>query len=199
MIVGEILRVVPEFTAPAASVGNMVFHYELQGEGATDEDVLSAMEDFYDNEIGPAWAAIGAQSAELTRILLDIVNEDGTVNRNIGQATIGLSGSNSSQVLPAADSALVSAPTQYPKIRGRKYIPYMGTPNLDNGAWTATMLGLMASFLAEYVDEVSAGGTAVLVPGVRSTSREEFVPFLGSGSLRGLPKTQRRRQQNVGS
>lgn len=201
MLIGEILRMAVYYGAANSSVPQNVFVFELQGADVPDATVLTSMSLWIEEEWHPDWSDIASNEVTIDAITLDILNPDGTVERNIGSdAFTGLAGDVISDNDSAAVAAYMQADTAIPKTRGRKYVPGIADTRIENGLINAVTLAQMVVLAATYVTERDlVGGTAQLVPGVLSRTLAQFVPFLQAISVTDVPAYQRRRKPNVGS
>jgi len=197
--IGEVIRLTMFYTAPAASVAENVFHFVVAVEAIDDEDILPLMVNFTEDQWAPSWDSLASIEAELDIINADVMNLDGTVNRNLGQFGINLPGTDNSSVLPAANSGYLNAATALPKARGSKYVPFMSEGSVSAGSFDPAALVDLAFLLAIYVTTQSSGGAGVLIPGILSKTLQVFEEFNQTGLIRDEPAYQRRRKLNVGS
>jgi hypothetical protein len=198
MAIGEVIRLAAHFTHLAGSVGMMVFWYEAVA-NVSDEDTLAELGAHLLGEILPRWAEVADADAQATHADVDVVNLNGTVDRNLGVVALSLDGDISGQVMPAGVAAMVQAYTNIPTSRGKKYLPYISEATVDEGYLNAGALTSLALFLLEYLLVLEFGLADSWRPGVLSRTLEEFVAFDGSGSVTDVPAYQRRRKPNVGS
>jgi len=198
MVVGEILRAVVSYEGLNSGIAQNVFWYILQDSNADDADVVTRVVAHINDDWGPDWAVLGGNSATLTEVELDIINNDGTVDRNLGAEDIDIDGTGGTEHVSAGVAALLTIPTPEPKARGRKYIPLLAETNVTNGAWSGAALAALATMLADYLVDLGGLSGAVLAAGVLSKTQEVFIEFLPSGNVRGIPAYQRRRRPGVG-
>lgn len=196
---GEIIRVVLYYTAPNASVAQTVHWYQLDGGDADDDDIMDTLQSWGQLVWGADWDDSASQDALLDYLEADVINTDGTVQRNMGFRDLNIAGTVADPISAAQIAALVTSQTAIPKVRGRKYIPFFADAQLIGGSWTAGALADIAALLADYFEPIIIAGATQLVAGVLSTVTAEFIELIQGGNVRGLPKTQRRRYANVGS
>ena len=197
--IGEVIRLTMFYVAPAASVAENVFHFVVGTEAIEDEDILPILTSFTEDQWIPGWEQLGSVDSELDLINADVMNLDGTVNRNLGQFGINAPGLENTGVLPAANAGYLNAATSLPKARGSKYVPFVSEGTIDNGSFNASALVELALLLAVYVTTISSGGSGVLIPGILSKTLQVFEEFNQTGLIRDEPAYQRRRKLNVGS
>jgi len=195
----EIVRSVFYYSWPGSSEVLNVFFHQYVGTGDDDDDVLSAVATYAGNDWGDLWKTLAPANGSLTHIELDVLETDGTVDRNLGTATINEVGTVASDASAAAVSALLIGNTADATIRGRKFVPGPVESQVVGGIINSATMVILTNLLAQYLDDIIVTGTNVLVPGVLSRKLTDFVPFAGSGQTSDIPAYQRRRKPNVGS
>lgn len=199
MLVNEIIRCVISYTGANASIAQTVHWYTLTGQAEDDQDVFDRVEAWATDDWGVRWQDHGAAVADLTTLAVDVINNDGTVARNIGDVLIGLEGNISAQQTSAAVGALLTGLTGTPKIRGRKYVPFWNENSVDNGKWGVAAMVTLTAMAADYVVDLGGMTGGLLESGVLSRVDELFHIFLPVGTADDIPCYQRRRKPNVGS
>lgn len=201
MIVGEILRLAVEYVAAHTGIMLTVHTYQLTTGPVTDTEVLESIGGWVENVWHGSWSDLASNEVTIDGWQAEILNTDGTVNRFIGLDTgLVLAGDVIGDPDPAAVSAFMQASTAVPKTRGRKYIPGVADPRIENGVLNATTLSQLAALALVYVAERSvSAGAGILTAGVLSRTLQQFVPFQGSVVVTNVPAYQRRRKPNVGS
>lgn len=195
----ENLRVVCRYSAPNSSEMLCVHMYQYTGAGDTDADVLTAVTSFFTDEWGPDWQDMASDDLSFDEIELDVLKDNGEVKRNIGSAAIGLAGTNLSDMSPSGVAALLTADTDLPKQRGRKYVPGLYEAGIVDGLITAAEIAKLVLLVLEYLDDITGILAGVLKPGVLSRTLGDFKNFVSSGAVTDVPSYQRRRKPNVGS
>lgn len=195
----ENLRVVCRYSAPNSSEILNVHMYQYTGAGDTDADVLTACQTFFEDEWGPDWVSLASQELTFEEIELDVLKDNGEVKRNIGSAIIGLAGGDANDMMPSGVAALLSADTDLPKQRGRKYIAGLGDNGIVDGLIVAGKIATLVLLALEYLDDITGILAGTLSPGVLSRTLTTFKPFIASGAVTDVPAYQRRRKPNVGS
>lgn len=196
---GEILRVVCRYSAPNSSEHLCVHWYEYSGPGDTDADVLNSCDVFFRTEWGPDWQQSASEDYDFDEIELDVINLDGTVKRNIGSAPASLPGLHTSDMEPPGCAMLLTADTDTPKQRGRKYVPGLSEASVEDGLINAARIASLVLLTLEYLDTITQGLAGDLEPGVLSRTLATFKQFISSGAVTDVPAYQRRRKPNVGS
>jgi len=197
--VGEIIRLTMRYSGPAASEMQNIFHYVVDVADTTDTDVLDTLEAWSVADWWGAWNNLAAVGVTLEDASVDVVNVNGTVVRAIGSFLIGLAGLEPGSVASAAVSGYILLKTLFPKVRGIKYLPGVAESVIQDGEFNAAGIATLAFCLIQYADTLPAAGSTELIPGVPSTSKATFVPFLDTGIVESIPAYQRRRKPNVGS
>lgn len=197
--VNDIIRVALHYTGSNASEVLNVFWYQLTIDSLANASLMDILEDYLTDVWGDAWADFAAQSFSMDFFEVDIINPDGTVNRNIGERTLDIDGTVVGDGLPAVVSGYMYASTAVPKARGSKYVPGIAELNTSNGVLSAGAVADLSLMLIGYLATLTTGGSALIVPGVLSRPLEAFVPFTAQGLVNDIPAYQRRRKPNVGS
>jgi hypothetical protein len=198
--VGDIIRLVVEYSIPGASTVLNVFHWLIVDGGPDSPDIIDDFEDWVTNVWGPDWTDLAASVASIIGLALDIVDTEGHVLENIGAETLAIAGGVGGEIGVAAASAFMKADTALPKTRGTKYIPGLGEGNLTDGILTVETLGDVALLFLDYISlYIGAVSGARYSPGVVSRTLTEFIEFEGGGYFTDVPAYQRRRKPGVGS
>lgn len=197
-LANEILRVALHYAQPNAGDIMNVFHFQLDGVVGDDEEVLYDVAIWIDEEWGDTWKVLACSACELTSWECDIMNEDGTVNRNLGAGLLNTVGTVGGEVQAAASSGYLLVYTPIPKARGSKYVPGVPEASVANGKIDATGLSRLAALLLIYMLEWTGPLGLTLTPGVLSKTLGVFVQFSASGLVDDLPAYQRRRKAGVG-
>lgn len=199
ILANEIVRAVLSYTAPNTSVMQNVFYYQLQLGDLANDSMMDILEDYFTDVWGDSWAVLAPTNATLESFSVDILNTDGTVDRNIGERDLSIPGTAGVSVSPAAVAGYFYASTTVPKARGSKYVPAISESVIDAGVFNATGITELSLMLIGYLADLVSGGSARLVPGVLSRPLEAFVEFTAQGLVNDVPAYQRRRKPNVGS
>lgn len=197
--IGELVRVVLEFTAPGASNAQNVFIYKLEDQDVDEGDLISDVGTYFSGHYLADWQDLAAEAAQAINIYFDVLNNDGTVNRNIGQTALAVDGGEAFQVNSAAVSAFAYVPTTRIKSLLKKFVPFLAESVITDGTLTAGALATMVLLLLDLSDQIAISGGGNLQPGIRSTTDDTFYPTIGGGYITDIPAYQRRRKQNVGS
>lgn len=199
MEIGELVRVALSYSHPNGSVAQNVFLYELVTAAATDAAVVTAIDDWVTTDWGPDWETLGNDLCVLFQSDIDIINTDGTVDRNIGQETYNIAGNEAGESLSPAVSCYMQATTALAKVLGKKYVPYIGSSVINEGLLSSGAVAAMVLLFAEYILDLTPAGGGTLEAGVLSRTAQVFRKFNGGGSVTDVPAYQRRRKPGVGS
>jgi len=194
--IGEIVRIAIHYSGNNAGDVMNVFHFEITAGTGNDSDLMGDVEEFVIDSWVARWQLMASQGYTCENYEVDIINPDGTVNRNVGGDTVGVDGTVSGDALPAQCAYWMMAYTGVPKARGSKYVPGATETEVANGALTTGALADLALLLAIYL--LPQGSVFTLTPGVLSRVLEAFIPFIISGQIETLTATQRRRKVGVG-
>jgi hypothetical protein len=197
--VGEIIRVALHYSAPNTSDALNVFWYQLSDNDESDEDILDDLDTYFTSGWGTVWDDLASADWTMDFIEVDVINTDGTVSRNIGQALTPVTGTRAEDMEPSAVCGLLVADTSDPTKRGRKYVPGAGEDNIADGLWQSTAVTTLLALLAAYILDIPVGVSGVLTAGILSRVSSAFEGFVGSGQTTDVPAYQRRRKPNVGS
>lgn len=198
MNTSEIARVTVSYGMEGGSTAQNVFHMQLASGSVSDAVALADIANWVDAGWVDEWDNIASAGAYCEGFTADIMNDDGTVNRNLGgELFSGRDGAVVEDIEPAAVSYFMYAPTANPKIRGRKFIPGVAETTVDNGLVDAATLTALID-LAEYFTNTYVNGPNSYAMGVLSTVLNQFVPFTESYVISDVPAYQRRRKPGVG-
>ncbi len=197
--IGEIVRVVISYGSPGASIAQNVFYFECQDSSADEATALADVTALFAANYLDAWKDMTDTSVDAFLLEMDIVNGDGTVDRNIGDSDPDVQGTATSEVLPAACSGYMQANTERSNSLGRKFVPFMIEAFQTDGFWDAGATAALALMLSDWMTVLIVDTTASLIPGVVSRVTQAFLEFTGSGYITNVPAYQRRRKPTVGS
>jgi len=197
--IGDIVRAVVSYSAPNSSVAQSVFYFELTGGTESDQNVHDAISAALVANWLAEWDNVGSTLAEAFLIETDIINGDGTVDRDLSSDEISVFGTVVGQLLASATSAYLQADSERGKSKGKKYIPFLTEVALADSKWVAGTMTVIAAMLVDYLNPIAVAGPAILLPGVLSRVTQTFQQFLGTGYTVDIPAYQRRRKINVGS
>lgn len=197
--VGEIVRLVLSYGSPGASIAQNVFYFECQASSADEATTLADMTTHMTNNWLAQWKTISEAAVDCFLLEMDIINPDGTVDRNIGDSDPDVQGDLTGDILPAAVSGYMQANTERSNSLGRKFVPFITEAGQEDGFWDSALVGVLADLLTNYLSILVVDTTADMVPGVLSRVTNTFLEFLGSGYTTNVPAYQRRRKPTVGS
>lgn len=193
---GDVLRVTSFFTMPNASVPQMV-NWFLCTEAGTDSDTIDSIA-IWAMTWAQAWQELASDEAHFDRFEVSVMREDGTVARDMGGEVINMSGEVSGEIMPAGVAGFGFAPTEEPKVRGRKFIPGIAELALTDGIFTGQNMIRLTALVIALFNGIGTPGVG-LAAGVLSTVLGRFVEFSGTKVASAIPAYQRRRKPNVGS
>ncbi len=197
---GEIFRTTLFYSIPNSSVANTVHYHALEGGSLVDSTCKTSISGFFTTNWVPTWADLAPEVSVCDYGQIDVLNNDGTVNRSLGTFVVDIEGGISlAEVMPAAVAAFLMAETALPKVRGRKYLPGLAEGTIADGIFNAGAITTLSALLVYYLASFSPGTGLSFVPGVLSRSLEYFVAFNAAGLVNDVPAYQRRRKPGVGS
>lgn len=197
--IGEIVRLVVSYDGVAASVAQNVFIYLITEAIIDDEDLLDDMGTWVDTIWGTLWDNMAENSWNIFLSEVDILNNDGTVDRNIGENNHAIVGLDAAGAAPAGVAGYFQAATTRAKSLGKKYIPGFGEGAIHEGVFAAATLANLVLQFQAYTADLQITGDTIYTPGVLSRVTSTFLPFTGSGYATDIPAYQRRRKPGVGS
>lgn len=195
---GEIIQLNVQYSQPNASDLFNVFHWRLD-EGADDGDVVDALVEWIEEEWGAEWAAIAATSASIIGIIVKVVTNAGLVDRVLGAEVLDIDGTQGGDITEAGSSWNITGYTAIPKVRGRKFMPGLSDSNVVSGLLDSNVVAAQATLAQTYVTPWVATNGVRLSPGVRRVNESGFVAFAQSIGFTNIPRSQRRRQPDVGA
>ncbi len=199
MDTGELVRIALSYSHPNGSVAQNVFVYRLITSDVTDQAVVDALDAWISADWGPDWQPLANTACQLFQADFDILNTNGTIDRNIGQEQYSIDGVFAGDADNPADSMYMQATTIFAKILGKKYVPFIDDNATLDGLVTAASLANLVLLFAEYIKPLAPAGGGTLEPGVLSRAALAFRAFNGGGLVTDVPAYQRRRKPNVGS
>lgn len=197
--IGEIIRAVISYNIANGSVAQNVFTFELQDDAVDEEQMLADMLTWFEDTWATDWDGIADVGAVIFLLEVDVLNGDGTVNRNIGDEGMNWPGIQVGDILPAATAGYIQLDSERTGSLGRKFIPGISELLCDEGVWNSTCMATLAFLLLDILEIITVDTTGSLVPGILSRVTSSFQEFTGSGYTVNVPAYQRRRKPNVGS
>lgn len=116
----------------------------------------------------------------------------------LGTLTLGLSGNDSSDPLPAGTSAVVTGPTPKPGRRARKFLPPFGETYSDAQQWTAGALTSLAAWALEWLTGINTVDPSEWIYPIALNAVTWAWDALTSARANAVPGYQRRRKPFVG-
>lgn len=199
MVLDEVVRLAVSYSHPNGSTAQNVFYWILKLATATDTEVMTELVRWINSDWGPDWASMGHQDSQIILGEADIVNLDGTVDRNIGQQAFAIAGLGATDGASPGVAFYMQATTDIAKALGKKYVPYVDESAITDGKLIASALANLVLAFAEYIKPLTPAAGASLKPGVVSRPAGPFREFNGGGLTTDIPAYQRRRKPNVGS
>lgn len=195
---GEIVRVTLAYTHPYGSVANNVFMFVLKN-SPDDGDLFADVLEWVGTELGPLWQDIAATAVQLYAAYVDIILGNGHVSRDLGGELVELDGEQGGDPTEPGSSFNLTAYTDVPKSRGRKFFPGLSDSNIVGGVLDSNVLAKLAELAFVYITTFVGTNGSTLAPGVLSRVTETFNEFNGNVLFGDVPRSQRRRQPDVGS
>lgn len=197
--IGEIIRSVVSYSHPNGGTMQNVFMHQVSGEAGDDSDIFTALTNEIELDWLDTWNNFASVVVEAFLIEVDVINPDGTVDRNLGLKNISVSGGQAGQVTASGVAAYTQAFTDKPKTRGRKFWPGLDELIISDGALDPLVVADLLVLAAKVVLEIEFGVQGQLISGVLARVLQEFEPFNGNVVTTDIPAYQRRRKEGVGS
>lgn len=188
------IRTTLRHTIVGGSDALMMLTHDNTAFGISDQEVLDGITDWLNNFWIPAWQAVASTQAAMVAANVVGLNNDGTVNRIIGDIALNASGSSAGSILPAATSAMMFGTVARPNTRGTKYVPGMSEFETANGVIDAVALQNLVLLAIQYLTPIAVGTLSEMLPGILSTVSDSFLEFIGQGFVVDTPGYQRRRK-----
>jgi len=197
---GTILRIVASFLFPESVIAQNVFYAVFADTGTSDDeqdvidDLAEWIEDAY--TLLDGWID---SSVALTDIkVYNYDSGDGDWDE-LGDASIGLSFSGATDMLPHGVAYLLHAKSLDPDVQGGKFVGGFTEGAQVDGLWISAVNTVMGTFGAAWVTPFVGTITgADFAPGVWSVAQTNFRLFSGTLNLNAVPAYQRRRKPGVG-
>lgn len=198
--VGDILRIVMNFTWDGGSIQQNVYNCKIGGSGGPfdAQDVCDDMADWMDNLYDNVKASMSQDltSGLATVYVWDPVDGDWD---ELGSGNPAFSCSSVGDVLPYGIAAMIRANSTDPDVQGRKYLGGFTEDQQSDGSWGASPLTYFLAFGADWVAQfVGSTSGATFDPGVWSASSSTFYAFIANYIVNAIANYQRRRRPGVG-
>jgi hypothetical protein len=193
----EIIRAALRYTVPNGSACYNVFWFQVSGT-PSDIGIANAIETWLEDDVLEEWADLSNSDCQAEDVAIDVINPNGTVDRNIDIRTVTRAGDGTGDTMPPQVAYYARMNTNTPKVRGRKYFPGVNEELVTDGILTVGAQAILAVLTSLLLDSLDLGGTNTLAPGVLSTVTQQFVQFIGSGLADTVTRSQRRRYDDVG-
>lgn len=199
VVIGEHIRVTISYNIIEGSIAQNVFYFLVSGDDIADDDLVDDLQTALEGAFLLNWQNLASDQNDAFLMEVDVINLDGTIDRNVGSNGLVWPGDNVSQSLPAAVAGFIQVDSSGSKALGRKYVPGAGEDMTADGAFTSAAVVFLAAMLINYLAAIPVGVSTILLPGVISKATMIWNGFIGSGYTIDVPAYQRRRKPNVGS
>lgn len=176
-------------TDDGSELVNSFVHYSEGTEGQTEAAATS-----FANTWIASWIQIAVETIAVDRVEFYKRDSGHWVPLDVVPSTS--SGLATGEQLPNQVAAVLVAPTNILKVRGRKFIAGLSVSAMNGGRWSSGVMAILADMLATYINTY-AGPYNDIYPGLWSTKSNTFFPFT-SGYVDSVPGSQRRRKIGVG-
>lgn len=199
---GDFLRGVVEMVYDDGSIAQNVFTWRAAFDAAQDFSVVLPLiaeyiEDMYDL-IGPELkSTILWNPFILYRMVWNALLSQWEVGDVVGEYIITPTTTGTADAFPNQIAPVITAGTDRPKSRGRKFIPGCVETIADGSDLIASAITDFTNFAVEYADKILIATGNNMVPGVLRTGVQEFLPFTFA-LVNSVVGTQRRRKPGVG-
>lgn len=189
----DVIRVVADMTLLGQTILNVwhVISPSSVPDTELQDDIPEMMNEIY-SQIN------GVIDNELTYDAIRIFNVTGNQDLGIHAWPVLTTGSTAGETLPLGVAALLTLPTDIPKVRGRKFFGGIVESVCTNGVFISNVTDALADIAALVtVPYITAGHANAWVFGI-PTLANGFQAF-NSGLISSIPSYQRRRKQGVGA
>lgn len=198
---GQVLKVVVTVTAPQTVIMQNVYYWlvgDVSGEGIPDADILVRL----DSKLTAMYGVIDSDMTNLATVVdatVQVVQWDvdhWEVFQDVGIVDISLPGGSPTDMTVHGAAGLVTAQTPAPKTRARKFLGCISEGLTTDGLWVPAFVLDLASFAAQWLDDVVWDELYSLSPVVAALGG--LVRALISATTSDVPAYQRRRKPGVG-
>ena len=200
---GDILRAVAEFEYPDGTIAQNVYHYLAQLTAPWDDvltmsEITKHLETMYtllENDISQN---LIVHPLTFYKLIWDSATGSWEIAENLGQMVLDVTFLGLDDPFPNQVAGVVTAATNRPKSRGRKFVPGLMDASADGSDLVSSAVAALTAFAVDYITDVVAGFDGQFVSGVVRTAVEEFLPFV-MAQVNSVVGTQRRRKPGVGA
>ena len=200
---GAKIKAVMEMVMADGSIVQNVYHYRLAGGGTlTEEEVVDEITD----QLELMYAAVSVYIDQNITVNPTVVYEiewntedkKWETLRVLGEKLLQWTPDGLEDPLPNQCAATVSAATERPKSRGRKFLPGWGDQSVTGGDLNAGSMGALAAYAALYVQTLIVDVAQSLIPGIPRSAAFAFLDFTAA-AINSVIGTQRQRKPGVGA
>lgn len=202
----DIVKVVVIGNAPDTVIWENVYYWQLDDpdtDSPTNGQIVFAL----DTKLTAMYNDIAGEMANdylVDELEVDRIEWNGTIwetMETIGGAPLAVAGGDATDASPQGIAALLTANTEKPKTRARKFFPGIAEDNWTDSILDGGNLTNLAAMAVEWLTDQLVIGTAELVPVVISlaVATEGDVFPLISATANAIAAYQRRRKPGVGA
>lgn len=203
---GDIIKIVQDVVGPSLSVAQNVYWMRLDDptpNSPSNSQIVSTVEGYLDdmyNEVLPRMSN-AYEVADFTVERMEWDGEKWEVVENVGTGDTALTGGSTDDALPHGCAAVITARTERPQSRGRKFLTGIVEDWASDSTWVATVLTDLADFALEYLSSRGVVGASALEPIIASTGATTGGQIfdLLLAAVPAIVGYQRRRKPGVGS
>jgi len=197
---GDVIRATAKMSVNGVYDIQNVFHWTYGGAPVAASTAITALaqaiDDMYDS-IEPEIS----QNVQFTEIDIQNVTQ-GEVYAAVDWPVQNTGGNSGGTLMPLSNALLVVGRTNRSKTMGKKYIGGLTESANSSGQWTGAILGMVTSFIADYLASITISSGKVLTPVVAhylAGGIVDYVTNLVTGFYTTNPVQQRRRRAGTGS
>jgi len=203
---GDLLRVSVNIALPDLVVAQNVYYWQLSDPSA-DEPSHAQIVSALDTKLTAMYEDISPGMADTTTVLdadVDKIEWDTDHwenTENVGIATIAEVGGNEDDMAPHGVAGVVTANTDRPQTRARKFFPGFVDQMFTDSDAVTNLVSWLTQLTLEWLTDRDVIGNAVLVPVVagQSGASAGLIYPLVSAVVNAIAGYQRRRKPGVGS
>lgn len=205
---GDIYKVVTSITMPSLVIAQNVYYWRLDDSvpnNPTNIQIVAAIDakitDMYTDIASQMSDEVDVGDTEVDKVEWNAVDEYWETVESLGSTVTTVNGTNVDDAMPHGVALTVTADTSWPKTRARKFYPGIAEGAAEDSVWDGATLTAIALLIAEWLQDKTVAGSAVLVPVVASVAGAKAGLALallqaGASAVAGY---QRRRKPGVGS
>lgn len=199
---GDVLKVFLELVLADGTIAQNVYHFKtVFAEDQSDSAVSAAIEGYLEDIMGEVSTYLAddftINPSWLQRVAWDPVNTKWVVDYLVDIFTPSFTHTNTDDPFPNQIAPIMVANTDFPKHRGRKFLPGFVETSADAGDLITAAVTALVGAVSYYISFIAIDGSNTIYPGIVNEAADLFYLFT-DGVANTIVGTQRRRKPGIG-